>query len=77
MNEQQFEQLQVDVHDARRPLNRITMQAELIKMALQGDIPPEKALQALDKVIAECKSCSESLATLVDKFRPDSKAKSK
>ena len=44
MNEQQFEQLQVDVHDARRPLNRITMQAELIKMALQGDIPPEKAL---------------------------------
>lgn len=76
MNEQQFEQLQVDVHDARRPLNRITMQAELIKMALQGDIPPEKALQALDKVIAECKSCSESLTALVDKFRPDSKAKS-
>ncbi len=70
MNEQQFEQLQIDVHDARRPLNRITMQAELIKMALQGEIPAEKALQALDKVIAECKSCSESLSSLVDKFRP-------
>ncbi|TPV60836.1 hypothetical protein FJ444_04220 [Aestuariibacter sp. GS-14] len=72
MNEQQFEQLQVDVHDARRPLNRITMQAELIKMALNGDVTLEKAMIALDKIITECKSCSESLSQIVARNRPDS-----
>jgi hypothetical protein len=31
------------------------MQAELVKMALNGEVPPEKALAALDKIISSAK----------------------
>jgi len=44
MTSEEFSRLSVYVHDARKPLNRISMQAELVKMALNGDVPPEKAL---------------------------------
>lgn len=44
-------------------------------MVLQGDILLEKVFQVFDKVIVECKLCSESLVVLVDKFRFDSKVK--
>ncbi len=70
MDDEQFATLQTAVHDARRPLNRITMQAELIKLALDGAIPPDKALAALDKIIAGCQDCSQSLSKLVDNFDP-------
>lgn len=70
MDEHQFAQLQTAIHDARRPLNRITMQAELIKLALEGAVPAEKALAALDKIIAGCKDCSESLSDIVAQFAP-------
>ncbi|WDE14384.1 histidine kinase [Thalassomonas haliotis] len=52
------------VHDARAPLNRISMQAELIKLVLENDMPPEQALAAADKIIAACQQCSESLEQL-------------
>ena len=42
MDEGEFARLQKAVHDARRPLNRITMQSELIKLALEGAVPKEK-----------------------------------
>ena len=71
MDEGEFARLQKAVHDARRPLNRITMQSELIKLALEGAVPKEKALTALDKIIAGSKDCSDSLSELVAQFSPD------
>ena len=56
------------VHDARKPLNRISMQAELVKMALNGDIPAEKAQDALDKIIASTKDCSHALAEMMEEL---------
>ena len=54
------------VHDARAPLNRISMNAELIKLVLENDMPKEKALDALDKIINNCQQCSESLQKITD-----------
>jgi len=71
MDEGEFARLQKAVHDARRPLNRITMQSELIKLALEGAVPKDKALTALEKIIAGSKDCSDSLSELVAQFSPD------
>ncbi|MBU2869628.1 histidine kinase [Colwellia sp. E2M01] len=49
------------IHNTRGPLNRISMQAELIKMVLESDMPKEKVLAAADKIIAACQDCSNSL----------------
>jgi len=68
MNEDALQKLSKYVHDARKPLNRISMQAELIKMALNGDVPKEKALAALDKIIASTKDCSTTLSDLTSEF---------
>lgn len=54
------------VHDARAPLNRISMNAELIKLVLENDMPKEKALEALNKIISNCQQCSDSLQKIVD-----------
>ena len=54
------------VHDARAPLNRISMNAELIKLVLENDMPKDKALAALDKIISNCQQCSESLQSITD-----------
>lgn len=64
MTSDEFSQLSVFVHDARKPLNRISMQAELVKMALNGDVAPEKALAALDKIISSAKDCSHILSDM-------------
>ncbi|MCW8108249.1 hypothetical protein OPS25_07055 [Alteromonas ponticola] len=66
MNEKEFSIVTAHVHDARKPLNRISMQAELVKMALQGEVPVDRALTALDKIIASTKDCSEQLTHMVD-----------
>jgi hypothetical protein len=50
MTEDEFARLSTYVHDARKPLNRISMQAELVKMALNGEVPAQKAMAALDKI---------------------------
>ncbi|GAA59317.1 hypothetical protein P20652_1178 [Pseudoalteromonas sp. BSi20652] len=60
------EQLNKLVHDTRAPLNRISMNAELIKLVLENDMPKEKALDALDKIINNCQQCSESLQKITD-----------
>lgn len=52
------------IHDARKPLNRISMQAEIVKMALDGDVPIEKAKESLDKIIQSTKDCSASLSEI-------------
>ncbi len=62
----QTEQINKLVHDARAPLNRISMNAELIKLVLENDMPKEKALDALDKIINNCQQCSESLQKITD-----------
>jgi len=54
------------VHDARAPLNRISMNAELVKMVLENDMPKQKALDALDKIIINCQKCSESLQVIAE-----------
>lgn len=54
------------VHDARAPLNRISMNAELIKLVIENDMPKDKALAALDKIISNCQQCSDSLQKIAD-----------
>lgn len=49
------------IHDARNPLNRISMQAELIKLVLENNMPADKALEAANKIINACQECSQSL----------------
>ena len=49
-SDNQTEQLNKLVHDARGPLNRISMNAELIKLVLENDMPKEKALDALPQI---------------------------
>ncbi|GEB72660.1 MULTISPECIES: histidine kinase [Pseudoalteromonas] len=65
-SEKQTEPLNKLVHDARAPLNRISMNAELIKLVLENDMPKQKALEALDKIIANCQDCSNSLQKISD-----------
>ncbi|MFT2090070.1 histidine kinase [Paraglaciecola sp. 2405UD69-4] len=56
------------VHDARSPLNRISMNAEMIKLVLENDMPMEKGLQALDKIINACQECSQTLQTISQQY---------
>ncbi|MBU2977169.1 hypothetical protein [Alteromonas sp. C1M14] len=65
MNDDELATIAKWVHDARKPLNRISMQAELVKMALNGEIPVEKATVALDKIIHSTKDCSHTLAQMM------------
>jgi signal transduction histidine kinase len=53
------------VHDARGPLNRISMQAELIKLVLENDMPIDKAIEAANKIIISCQTCSQTLEQLL------------
>lgn len=55
------------IHDARAPLNRISMQAELIKLVLENNMPVEKALEATDKIINSCQECSQFLEVISNK----------
>lgn len=55
------------IHNARGPLNRISMQAELIKLVLENNMPPEKALEAANKIIESCQACSQSLELIAKK----------
>ncbi|OJF68409.1 hypothetical protein BK026_06200 [Alteromonas sp. V450] len=68
MTKDEFSKMSVFVHDARKPLNRISMQAELVKMAINGEVPPEKALASLDKIISSAKDCSNTLTEMTSVF---------
>lgn len=54
------------IHDARGPLNRISMNAELTKLVVENDMPKEKAIEALDKILIACQDCSEKLQLISD-----------
>lgn len=50
------------LHDARGPLNGITMQAELAKLlARRADAPPQ-LITALDVILNECRRCDAILS---------------
>ncbi len=53
------------IHDIRKPLNRISMQAELIKLVLENNLPAEQAVQAVDKILQSCQDCSQLLQHLL------------
>tara|TARA_R110001592_G_scaffold52750_5_gene161810 strand:+ start:4050 stop:4307 length:258 start_codon:yes stop_codon:yes gene_type:complete len=57
----EFDQL---IHDARGPLNIISMQAEMIKLLLEKDMPIENAIDAANKIIISCQTCSQTLEQL-------------
>ena len=65
------ESLRKMVHAARAPLNRISMNAELVKLVLENDMPKQKALEALNKIIANCQQCSEHLQEISDTHAAD------
>jgi hypothetical protein len=52
------------VHDARGPLNKISMNAELVKLVLENNLPKEKALVALQAIINNCQECSAHLQVI-------------
>jgi signal transduction histidine kinase len=54
------------IHDVRGPLNKISMNAELVKLLIENDMPREKALVALDKIIQGCQECSQHLQQIAE-----------
>ncbi|MBT0586701.1 hypothetical protein [Alteromonas oceanisediminis] len=62
MTDEQVAELKKMIHDARKPLNRISMQSEIVKMALNGELPAEKAIDALAKILQGAQDCSQVLA---------------
>lgn len=59
------------IHDTRAPLNRISMQAELIKMVLENDMPKDKAIAAVNKIIDACQDCSKRLQDIAEFSQDD------
>ena len=57
------------IHDARRPLNNISMNAELVKLILENNMPKEKALEALESIISACQDCSTKLQSIAEHAR--------
>ncbi len=54
------------IHDARNPLNNISVHAELGKLALQTKSDIDRAIASLDVILSECQRCSHSLQALAD-----------
>jgi uncharacterized membrane protein YjjP (DUF1212 family) len=54
------------VHDARAPLNKISMNAELVKLMIENQLPADKALEALQKIILACQECSQLLQDIAE-----------
>lgn len=49
------------VHDARGPLNTISVNAEVAKLLIQKSAPPEGVLTAMQNILRECQRCNEIL----------------
>jgi len=54
------------VHDARAPLNKISMHAELVTLIIENQLPTDKALEALKKIISACQQCSQLLQDIAE-----------
>ncbi|UTF59767.1 histidine kinase [Gilvimarinus sp. DA14] len=59
------------IHDARNPLNNISVHAELSKLALQTSADIDKAVASLDVILTECQRCSATLQQLADELDTD------
>jgi hypothetical protein len=49
------------VHDARGPLNTISVNAEVARLLIQKSAPPEGILTAMQNILRECQRCNEIL----------------
>ena len=56
MSEQ--DQAPLDRHALRNMLNNITMNAELIKLQVQQDVPAPQVMASIEKMLSECKQCA-------------------
>lgn len=54
------------IHDIRKPLNSISMQAELIKMLSEACENSPKLQESANKIIQNAKHCSELLQVMFD-----------
>ncbi|WP_412971606.1 histidine kinase dimerization/phospho-acceptor domain-containing protein [Glaciecola sp. MF2-115] len=54
------------IHDIRKPLNSITMQAELIKMINKSADNQAKVGESADKIIENAQLCSQLLQDLFE-----------
>lgn len=54
------------IHDIRKPLNTISMQAELIKMIAESSENSPQLQAAANKIILNSKACSELLQQLYE-----------
>lgn len=51
----------LDRHALRNMLNNITMNAELVKLMAQQDVPSQQLVESIDKMLVECKHCATYL----------------
>lgn len=49
------------VHDARGPLNTISVNAEVARLLIQKSAPPDGILAAVQNILRECQRCNEIL----------------
>ncbi|WMO12930.1 histidine kinase [Pseudoalteromonas piscicida] len=54
------------VHDARKPLNQISMNSELIKLIAEQPGSQQQIIDIANTIIKATKECSELLQTLVE-----------
>lgn len=52
------------IHDARNPLNNISINAELGRLALEAKQDSQKAIETFEVILKECKRCSAILEDL-------------
>lgn len=57
-------QLDKKLHDIRKPLNTISMQAELIKMIEESKDADQNIIDAATKIVKSAKECSAQLNDL-------------
>lgn len=60
--------LNQQIHDIRKPLNVISMQAELIKMLTESSENSAKLEASANKIIQNSKHCSELLQCLFERI---------
>ena len=58
--------LETVIHDARKPLNNISMQAELLKLMIDNAADPAEIKQLAEQIIKASKECSAIMQTLVE-----------
>lgn len=59
------------VHDARRPLNNISMQAEMLKLLAKKGADESQLIDAADKIVRYCKECSHILEAVSEQAEAD------